>query len=210
MFKFILVAISGLMLLYLSELIRRRVRVLNEYSRKTYHVVHALVFAVAPFLVSYKIIILLELLLFGEMLIVRKYKLLPWLYEVGRISWGDLFTIAGVVSIALLKPDPWIFLVAMLHLAFADTIAALVGKKYGKTTRYKVFGQEKSLAGSVAFYCTSLFIMTVTVMLGVLNHSPEYALLILPPLVTITENVSIFGSDNFVIPVVVVILLRIL
>ncbi len=63
MFKLLLVILAGLCVLLISELIRRRLHVSNEDSRKTYHVVHALIMAAAPFLVSYKIIIILEALL---------------------------------------------------------------------------------------------------------------------------------------------------
>lgn len=208
MLKFILLSLSGLAVLSVSEFIRKRVGVHNEYSRKTYHVVHALIIGVAPFLVSYKTIILFELFLMLEMLIIRRYKLLPWLYDVGRISWGDLFTVAGVVLVALLKPDPWVFLAAMLHLGLADSIAALVGKRYGRGTRYQVFGHEKSLVGSLAFLVTSILIIVCVLAFTPLQIHPLYALAILAPLVTLSENLSIFGSDNFIIPVVVVLALQ--
>ncbi len=208
MLKFIALIVVGLLVLSLSELIRKRVGVRNEYSRKTYHIVHAILISMAPFLVSYKIIIGLELLLFVEMLIIRKFKLLPWLYDVGRISWGDFFTVAGVVSVSLLKPDPWVFLAAMLHLGFADTLAALVGKRYGQSTSYKIFGQTKSLAGSLAFYVVSLFITLVALQFTPLQHHSLSIVLLLPPLVTLAENLSPFGSDNFIIPIVVVLIFQ--
>lgn len=204
MLEFAALIIIGLVALTISEFIRKRVAVDNEYSRKTYHIVHAVLFGLAPFLVSYQIIIGLELLLLLEILIIRRYNLLPWLHEVGRLSWGDVFTIAGVVVISLLQPDSWIFLAAMLHLGFADSAAALVGKKYGKSTSYKVFGQTKSLVGSLAFYVTSFTITLVLMQYMPPQYHSLAVLLLLPPLVTLVENIGIFGSDNFVIPVVLV------
>ena len=208
MLKFMALVMVGLLVLTISEFIRKRVGVHNEYSRKTYHVVHAILFGLAPFLVSYQIIIGLELLLFLEMLIIRRFKLLPWLYDVGRVSWGDFFTVAGVVLIALLRPDPWVFLAAMLHLGLADTVAALVGKRFGKSTSYKVFGQTKSLIGSLAFYAMSLFITYIALHYTPLQHHSLSVLLLLPPLVTLAENLSPFGSDNFIIPAVVVLVFQ--
>jgi phytol kinase len=208
MIKFLLLILVALAILLTTEFIRKRFRVRNESMRKTYHLVHGVLFGVAPFFVSYPVIIAIELILLVEMFIVRRFNLLPWLYEVGRLSWGDVFTVGGVLTICLLHPDKWVFLAAMLHLAFADSLAALIGRRYGASTSYKVFSQKKSLIGSLAFFAVS-FILT----LGALNFTPlEYVplslVLLLPPIVTLAENVSIYGSDNFVIPVVVVLLLR--
>ncbi len=208
MLKFIALAVLGILILSFSEFIRKRVGLANEYSRKNYHAVHAILIGFAPFLVSYQIIIGFEILLFAEMLLIRKYKLMPWLHDVGRISWGDLFTVSGVVFISLLNPNPWVFLAAMFHLGLADSAAALIGKKYGKTTSYKVFGNVKSIVGSMAFLVTSIVITVATLVLTPLQVQPLYVLLILPPLVTLSENLSVFGSDNFVIPVVVVLVLQ--
>lgn len=204
MLKFSALILVGLVVLTISEFIRKRVTVDNEYSRKTYHIVHAVLIGLAPFFVSYQIIIGLELLLLLEMIIIRRFNLLPWLHEVGRVSWGDLFTVAGVIVISLISPDAWVFLAAMLHLGFADSIAALVGKRYGSSTSYKVFGQTKSLAGSLAFYATSVIITVLALQYTPLQAHSLAVLLLLPPLVTLAENVSLFGSDNFIIPVVVV------
>lgn len=210
MLKFFLLIAAGLGVLTLSELIRKYVGLHNEYSRKTYHVVHALLFGISPFFISYEIIIGLELLLLIEMIAARRLKLFRWLYEVGRVTWGDMFTVAGVVLIAAQQPNKWVFLAAMLHLGLADTMAALVGRRYGKSTQYKVFGQTKSLMGSAAFYVTSLLITFIVISFTPLGDmSVPLLILLLPPLVTLAENVSFFGSDNFVIPVVVVAVLQI-
>ncbi len=205
MLKFSALIFVGLAVLTISEFIRKRVTVDNEYSRKTYHIVHAVLIGLAPFFVSYQVIIGLELLLLVEMIVIRRFNLLHWLHSVGRVSWGDLFTVAGVVLVSLINPDAWVFLAAMLHLGFADSIAALVGKRFGASTSYKVFGQTKSLIGSLAFYGMSVIITGLALQYTPLQAHSLIVLLLLPPLVALAENVSLFGSDNFVIPVVVVV-----
>ncbi|HSX46521.1 MAG TPA: hypothetical protein VLF87_00835 [Patescibacteria group bacterium] len=207
MLTFLLIVAAGLLYLLVYELLRNKLHLSNEYSRKTFHAVHGVLVGMAPFFISYRWIIAFELLLFIEMLLVRRYRLLRWLYQVGRVSWGDFFTVAGVVIVALMHPNKWIFLAAMLHLGLADAAAALVGKRYGKSTSYKVFGQTKSLAGSLAFYAVSIAIMIGIVHFGQLQPAFWPIILLLPPLVTLGENVSIFGSDNMVIPILVVLLL---
>lgn len=201
------IILAGLCVLAISELVRMRLHITNEDSRKTYHVVHALIFAAAPFLVSYRIIIILEILLLVEMILVKHLNLLPWLYKVGRISWGEYFGVAGVILIALMKPNKWVFLAAMLHLGIADAAAAIIGKRYGKKYQFKVFNQTKSIPGSLAFLIASIAVTTIVIVASSSSNNALILLALVPPVMTMAEAASPFGSDNFVIPVLVTILL---
>jgi dolichol kinase len=158
--------------------------------------------------VSYDIIILLELALLGTMLFVRTFKLFEWLYNVGRISWGEYFGVAGVIIISLIAPNKWVFLAAMLHLGFADAVAALIGKRYGKNYQFKVFGQIKSLPGSLAFYIASIAITTIVIVASQSSAGSLVVLALLPLLATLAETSSPFGADNLVLPVLVVLVLN--
>jgi dolichol kinase len=199
---------TGLVFLGLLELVRRKLHISNEDSRKAYHIVHALIIGAASFLVSYDIIILLELALLGTMLFVRTFRLFEWLYNVGRISWGEYFGVAGVIIISLIAPNKWVFLAAMLHLGFADAVAALIGKRYGKNYQFKVFGQIKSLPGSLAFYIASIAITTIVIVASQSNAGSLVVLALLPLLATLAETSSPFGADNLVLPVLVVLVLN--
>jgi dolichol kinase len=106
-----------------------------------------------------------------------------------------------------MHPNTWVFLAAMLHLGLADAGAALIGKRWGEKTAYKVFGQKKSLIGSLAFYIISFIITAILLQITSFGTASWLVLLLLPPLVTLGENVSIYGADNFVIPVLVVLVL---
>lgn len=207
MYTFLVVILIAVCVLGISELVRRKFNVPNEDARKTYHIVHALVVGISPFLIPYSSLIVLELLLLATMLVVRRYKLLGWLYEVGRISWGDLFGVIGVVVISLMQPNKWVFLAAMLHLGIADALAALIGKKYGRDYQFRVFGQIKSIPGSLAFLIASITITTLVIVVSQTGQGTLAALLILPILITLSETVSPYGIDNFVIPIVVVLTL---
>lgn len=204
MLSLVLVIVVGLVILAFSEFVRKRLKISNEDSRKTYHVVHALVIAVAPFLVSYGTIIALEIALLLTMLVVRQFKLLPWLYKVGRISWGDYFGVIGVIVIALMNPNKWVFLAAILHLGIADAAAALIGKRYGKKQQFKVFGQVKSLVGSAAFFLSSFILTYIVIHVSQSGGDAVLLMATLPLLATCAEAVSPFGTDNLVIPVLVV------
>jgi dolichol kinase len=208
MFTLLWVILAGLGALGVLEFTRRRLKISNEDSRKTYHLVHALIISAAPFLVSYKIIILLELVLLLSMLVVRKFNLFPWLYRVGRLSWGEFFGVSAVILVALLKPNKWVFLAAMLHFGIADALAAVVGKRYGKNHQFKVFGQVKSIPGSLTFYVTSVILTAIVIMASQSGGSALLLLAVMPVLATLAEAASPFGLDNFVIPILVTLILR--
>lgn len=127
------------------------------------------------------------------------------LRQIDRKTWGEFFFPIGVISLALLAPPIWLFVIAVLLLGLADGAAAIIGKRF-KSHTYKVFGHKKSVAGTLAF-----FTVAVVVVLAVLVAIPEsvptrqflLAVIGVPLLTALTENVSPYGSDNFTIPLVV-------
>lgn len=178
-----------------------------EVSRKLVHMSHGIAAAIWPFLVPYKVIIAVEVLLVVLSLPARKYKVFRSITQVGRISGGEVFFSLGVIGSALLYPSPWVFAAAMLILAFADAAAALIGKKYG-THKFTVFGNQKSLEGSLAFAVVAFFIVGWVVLFAPAGFESMWPIMIFVPILTATtEAVAPFGLDNLLIPVVVVVVL---
>ncbi len=192
----------------------------NESFRKLFHVMHALALAGLAFVVPLSWIMVLEVLFFGSMIVTRylvenKNNVLKWVgymsraYKVGRISYGEFFYPASVILIVLLAESKWEFAAAVLILGLADTAAAFVGKKYGKRTAYTILGQKKSLIGSLAF-----FVVTMVILAWFTLAAPQVApvgvlaLAMAGVLITVTENVGVYGSDNLLIPVAAVLLLN--
>jgi len=112
-----------------------------------------------------------------------------------RQSYGEYFFALGVIVSALLflPASPGAFTAGMLVLGFADSAASLVGRRFGKHT-YHVFGEKRSWEGSVAA-CMVSFV----VLLGVGVHLPSA--LAGAVLLTLTEALSVRGSDNLTLPV---------
>ena len=109
-----------------------------------------------------------------------------------------------------LADSKWEFAAAILILGVSDALAAIVGKKYGKNSGYLVFGQKKSVVGSIAFFCSALIIVTGFAVVTGISFTISTTLLVLVTtlLVTITENLGVYGSDNLLIPLVAVVLLN--
>lgn len=219
--KYLLVIVTFTILWIISEYVIYKLRGDNETSRKTLHIIHGVGLTAAAFIIPLHIVAVVEFV-FLLMVFVGKYiyshhlryigplQYLARLYRVGRLSYGEFFFPVSAIFTAFLAQSQWEFIGAMLILGLADAAAALIGKRYGKTTGYKVFGQTKSLVGSVAFWLVTIFILVgFIVFSGVPIEGATYgALLWLPILLTLTENVGVYGSDNLLIPLVAVVALN--
>ncbi|MBC8214353.1 MAG: hypothetical protein H8E71_06925 [Candidatus Marinimicrobia bacterium] len=102
-------------------------------------------------------------------------------------------------SITMLLFDELPSATGLLFLSIGDSVAALFGRKYGKT---KI--GHKSLEGSIAFFIScviiSLFIPGLNIWVGVISAS----------VATVVELVGIFKlNDNFTIPIVTALFVQI-
>lgn len=192
----------------------------NEQLRKLVHVLHGVGLSALAFVVPLQFIFGVEVVFLLSMMIARylaeHFTKVPWIkymnrmYSVGRLSFGEFFFPISAMLLVFIAQSKWEFAAAILILGIADAIAALVGKQYGKDNSYLVFGQKKSIAGSVAFLCvTLLIIMLFSVLHGAALGGIGIGMVILSSvLITIAENLGVYGSDNLLIPVVAVLLLN--
>lgn len=192
----------------------------NEQLRKLVHALHGIGLAALAFVVPLEFIIVIEVV-FLLSIIVAKYLAehftkLPWIeymqrmYSVGRISFGEFFYPISAIILVFIAQSKWEFAAAILILGIADSAAALVGKRYGKNNSYSVFGQKKSLVGSSAFLIAAFVITWGFVFLhGIeLGNMSLLIIALIASLVTISENLGVYGSDNLLIPIVAVLLLN--
>lgn len=98
---------------------------------------------------------------------------------------------------------------AVLHLSLADGFAALIGVHFTHTFGYKIFGQVKTVIGTITFYLTSVCIIAATMHFDPAAYSTTapYVVLILPIVTTAIENAGIYGSDNLLVPATVIVIL---
>lgn len=199
-------------LLLISEYLWRSGKVQVEVSRKIIHMGTGALIAFWPFFLSWTAIQLASLALLIVVLISSKINLFKSIHSVDRITKGEILYPIGIGLCALLEPAPWIFTAAILHLAFADGMAAIVGVKYGKKTRYSLLSHGKSLAGSLAFFAVSLLIFVSAMMF--ISHPTTFELfawfLGASLVLTLLENISWYGLDDITIPIGVVIILSVL
>lgn len=201
------------LLLVLAELLWRQKILKGEGQRKFLHIAGGAYIAFWPWMVSMRTIQLLgAAMLVGVMLNRGSSTKLHFLRGPKRESYGDVFFALVVMLCALLTDVKLFFAIAILHLALADGLAAVVGKKYGKAWQYKVFRQTKTVLGSMTFWFLSLCILGTGILVGhdiISFQSYAILLIFLPPVLTIIENIVGFGLDNLVIPLAVLVALHV-
>jgi dolichol kinase len=116
----------------------------------------------------------------------------------------------GIAGTLFLAQDAWIFTAAILHLSLADGFAALAGERYGKGNAYKILGYKKTLAGNVAFFIISLAITGALIWFqpGSFSEIAVSVLLLVPIFATTVESLSVRGSDNILVPILLTLLLN--
>jgi dolichol kinase len=139
-------------------------------------------------------------------------------HQVKRKTQGSFIFFAGIFLtyyISILLSKQYLLVIPILILTISDPVAAFVGinSKSGHWTN--VLSGEKSpktFAGSMAFMISSVLILLIF-----LPHYYEFDVstlifvsLISGLLATLAETLSSHGSDNIIVPVVVVSLLLIM
>lgn len=184
--------------------IHNKSRFKPEVSRKIIHVTNYLVVATWPFFVSYEVIIIIELIFLLLDVFARRYKWFDSIDKINRKTWGEQFGALGVIIVALLGPNKWLFATTLFIIGLADSAAAIVGSKYGKH-KYRILGHTKSWEGSLAFAACTGFILFAFMLIAPLDlFSNQLAILALPIVAAFAEAITPFGMDNLVLPLVVI------
>ncbi len=195
------IAVVFLILIF-AEYLSRYKGVHSELTRKIVHVLVGMFVAFWPFFLSWRQIQVLAVLFLVAVLVSIKLNIFNSIHAVSRNTMGEVLFALVIGLLGFISSDPWIFAAAMLHLSLADGLAAVVGLAYGGHNSYHILGRTKSLAGSLAFFFTSLVIMIWYVSFSGTDPS-VVSLLWLPLMATIAENLSGQGTDNLVIPLLV-------
>src|SRR6266545_6643723 len=149
------VAIVFLILIF-AEYLSRFKGVHSELTRKLVHIFVGMFVAFWPFFLSWRQIQALSLLFLVAVLFSIKFNIFNSIHAVSRNSIGEVLFAVVIGVLAFIVSEPWVFAAAMLHLSLADGLAAIVGLAYGEHNSYRIMGRTKSLAGSLAFFFTSL------------------------------------------------------
>ena len=119
--------------------------------------------------------------------------------SLGTVYYAISLFILAIVTFGPLK-NPLIGLCGIIVMGYGDGLAAVIGQAVN-SPEYKVLGNKKTVAGSIAMFCVSLIVIA-----GFLqyNHVPNVALksVLISVLLTGVEAASIKGTDNLTVPLI--------
>lgn len=190
----------------ISELLWRHRGVDTEYTRKFVHVTVGSFVAFWPLFLTQAEIVGLSAAFVVVVSTSNYFQIFKAMHSVQRPTWGEVFFAISVGALAFVAHSGWIYLAALLHMSLADGLAAIIGTKFGRRTRYHVFSHPKSVVGSLTFFTTSLAILV-----GYAVFTPnDFSLwfLAIAAGATLLENLAIRGFDNLLVPVLVAVALN--
>ena len=206
MIKIILALGPILLMLVVSEYFWRKKLVRGESSRKLLHIIIGAYVATWPAFLSFSTIQNISAAFLVVVLLSQRFNIFKAINDVKRKTWGDVLYALGIGLAATLTRDPWIFAVASLFMSLSDGMAGLVGSHFGKNSRYTIFGNKKSIVGTLAFILCSFAILIGVQSVHSLAITP-LMFVVLPFMAAALENLGALGSDNILIPVLVVLAL---
>tara|TARA_B100000029_G_scaffold484957_1_gene537754 strand:+ start:935 stop:1585 length:651 start_codon:yes stop_codon:yes gene_type:complete len=174
----------------------------KELSRKIVHIGTGPIIPLAWALgISEKLAIPAAGLITIALLINHRLRFIRAIEDVNRQSYG---TIAYGFSITFLLIFLWpnnadAVSAGVLVMSFGDGLAGLIGRQV-ISTNWIVFGQKKSLAGTLTMAITGVVILLlITFISGVTIH--PLLVVAIASLATILEQISPWGIDNLTVPI---------
>lgn len=194
--KLILLIVISSSLILGMEILKRKFSLSVALTRRVIHISTAVVAATAPLFVTKQQLIFVCILFAGVLFAGRKHRLFSAIQSVERHTFGEIFLPLGIVATAFffLPRDMLAFQFGVFIMGISDAIGGLVGERFGKRI-FMIFGNKKSLEGSLAFFGCSLILTYLFYPIF------GYKLFLIPLILTITEFSFIYGLDNLVLPI---------
>ena len=199
-----------IVLLGLSEIVRRHLNWPIEFSRKFVHISTGILLFFAPILIESSLPFVIIALLF----IIINYIALKKGFLKGmngqRATFGTIFYPISFLILVLFAWQDYktIIIISMMIMAIGDALAAIAGESLPGTHNYLLITEEKTIEGSTTMFVASTIIIFVVLKLNPLHssvvaYSSFYILwiaIITAVISTIAEALSTKGSDNLSVP----------
>lgn len=173
----------------------------SELGRKAVHITVGSFVAFWPFFLSWRQIELLSAVFFIAVILSKSLNVFSAIHSVQRPTYGEACFALVVGFLAFVTHDPAVYAAALLQMSLADGLAAILGTKYGRTTRYHVLGHVKSAVGTLTFFVISFGILVAYVALTPVPFS--MGLVLVAAGAAALENVAVLGLDNLFVPLFV-------
>jgi len=201
-----------IVLLLISELARVKLNWSGDFNRKYVHVLVGLLVSISPFIFRNN----LQPFTLAALFVVINYLALrsnqfKGMHSTKHTSYGTVyFPFAFMILCFGWWGRPITLITAILIMTIADTAAAVAGQRLHPVKKYTAWQETKSIAGSTAMFLTTFGIVFLSTILfsWYLRQMSFLSLITITGLAgftaiiaTISESVSIKGSDNLSVPI---------
>ncbi|MCB9262927.1 MAG: phosphatidate cytidylyltransferase [Flavobacteriales bacterium] len=180
-----------------------------ETTRKIVHICTGIIALTFP---SYLLHLWQTALLCGSFLLLmfvsERYRWFKSITAVERKSYGSwLFAVVVLLCFFIQQKldNTTLYFAPILVLSLADPMAAFIGKKL-HFKPFTVWGQTKTLGGTLAFMATC-FVILLILNTGEITFSKLLKLLLISGITAVVEAISTKGWDNLTIPISIIVLL---
>jgi phytol kinase len=205
--------------IFFAEVARANKWVSGERARKLIHIMVGVWGAWLPLWLGFRSIIILAVMLLAGVVVSNKLKLFKAIHSVSRSTIGEYLFPVSMILLALFFKRPVLFAAGMLEMGLADGLAAVIGTHYGKKTSFKLFGNKKSIHGTVTFFFVSLGILVFCidhihpglVFGSILSFATTIVVTsMFSAILTVAELTGQRGFDNISVPILTAIGLKLL
>lgn len=202
-----IIAFSGIffLLFIIAEMAYRLFEIKVDYTRKFVHIMTGIVVMFFPIYFKKPIdLIIICASFFIVLSLSKRLGLMPSINAIKRKSRGSTLYPIVVIICYLIQYSLGkyvYFFIPILILALADPAAEFAGKKFNYRP-YSIFGNDKTISGSIAF----LILSTLVAASGLYFFSEAglwvlvLCTLFIAIISTLGEAISVAGYDNLVIP----------
>jgi len=176
-----------------------------SFSRKFTHIMVGNILFLLPLFTSREVMVLLAAFPFVIVtFLMSEYSPFNISNKISSAGHGlglFYYAISWTILAFVFFDQPYIIAVGIAAMSYGDGFASLIGKKYGKH-EYNIFGDIKTIEGSIAMFLTLIITLWIALSYYVafVGYSPSIAniwLIVLVSFVaTVVEGVTPKGLDN--------------
>jgi len=199
--KFAIILLYIFFIFFISTFFKKFHEDSREIIRKIVHIGIGPLLPIAQFLKIDQISALIFTGIISLMVLINyRFKLIPTIEDVERKSYGTLFYCFSLFILIYLfwEKDPNALITGFFLMTFGDGLAGLIGKSFNSKS-WIFFKQKKSFFGTLTMFITSLIIVSS---IGYSNqNSLNLNFFTIAFFATVLEQFSVFGIDNFIVPI---------
>ncbi len=199
-------------ILALSEILRRKLNISVDLTRKFVHIgVGMIAFVLVELFHDWWWAIIAPIVFIGVNYLSYRRQLFAGMETGAKHQLGTVyFPISFSLLIPLLWSQPALLVASLMPMTWGDAFAAIIGMRFGAHP-YTVFGQTRSLEGTATMFGLSLIAVLLTLVVFGYAFGPSLIIaLSVACVAAIIEALSPFGIDNLTVPLISAILLMLL